>query len=121
MKKDKMVYRGEIYFADLDPVEGSEQGGRRPVLILQNDVGNRYAPTTIVSPITSQAKKHEYPTHVCIKNVKEIDNRSIVMLEQIRTISKERLKYKLGKLNQRMMQEVDMAIHISLGIGDEDR
>ncbi len=121
MKKDKMVYRGEIYFADLDPVEGSEQGGRRPVLILQNDVGNRYAPTTIVSPITSQAKKHEYPTHVHIKNVEGIDNRSIVMLEQMRTISKERLKYKMGELNHKTMKKINMAIHISLGIGDEDK
>ena len=119
MNKDAMVYRGEIYFADLDPVEGSEQGGRRPVLIIQNDIGNRYAPTTIISPITSQAKKYKYPTHVHIKNIEGIDNSSIVMLEQIRTISKDRLEFKMGKLNQRMMQKVNMAIHISLGIGDE--
>ena len=119
MNKDAMVYRGEIYFANLDPVEGSEQGGRRPVLIIQNDIGNRYAPTTIISPITSQAKKYKYPTHVHIKNIEGIDNSSIVMLEQIRTISKDRLEFKMGKLNQRMMQKVNMAIHISLGIGDE--
>lgn len=119
MKKNRIVYRGEIYFADLDPVEGSEQGGKRPVLIIQNDVGNQYAPTTIASPITSQFKKYKYPTHIYIENIEGIDNQSIVMLEQIRTISKERLKFKMGKLNQITMKKVDMAIHISLGMSDE--
>ena len=118
MKKDEMVYRGEIYFADLDPVEGSEQGGRRPVLIIQNDVGNRFAPTTIVSAITSQEKKHIYPTHVRVRNINGLEDSSIVMLEQIRTIAKERLEFKMGQLNRRTMWKVNLAILISLGIGE---
>ena len=121
MKKDEMVYRGEIYFADLDPVEGSEQGGRRPVLIIQNDVGNQYAPTTIVSAITSQEKKHIYPTHVRVRNVDGLEASSIVMLEQIRTIAKERLEFKIGQLNRKNMWRVNLAILISMGIGDERR
>ena len=120
MKKDEMVYQGEIYLADLNPVEGSEQGGRRPVLIIQNNVGNRYAPTTIISPITSQTKKHRYPTHVYIKDIEGLDSRSIVMLEQMRTISKERLKCKMGKLDGRTMGRVNMAIKISLGLKETD-
>ena len=98
-----------------------QQGGRRPVLIIQNDVGNQYAPTTIVSAITSQEKKHIYPTHVRVRNVDGLEDSSIVMLEQIRTIAKERLEFKMGQLNRRTMWKVNLAILISLGIGDEQR
>ena len=116
MKNKKKIYRGEIYFADMNPVMGSEQGGRRPVLIIQNDTGNQYAPTTIVAPITSQKKKHIYPTHVNIGNVEGLEESSIVMLEQLRTIAKERLEFRIGKLNARMMRSINRALFISLGL-----
>lgn len=109
------VKRGEIYYADLSPVVGSEQGGVRPVLILQNDMGNRYSPTTMVAAITSRKTKSDLPTHVSIF-VTGLKSESIVLLEQIRTIDKTRLGEYIGKLGKDDMGRVDHAIFVSLGI-----
>ncbi len=112
-----IVKRGDIYYADLSPVIGSEQGGVRPVLVVQNDVGNRYSPTVIAAAITSQINKAKLPTHI------EIDARdyglsrdSVVLLEQVRTIDKKRLKEKIGHLDERMMAHVNEALEISFGL-----
>ncbi len=109
--------RGDIYYADLSPVVGSEQGGVRPVLIVQNDIGNKYSPTVIAAAITSQRDKAKLPTHI------ELDARncglaknSVVLLEQIRTIDKKRLKEKMGKLDHESMSAVDRALSISFGL-----
>lgn len=111
-----MIKRGEIYLANLDPVIGSEQSGIRPVLIIQNDIGNRYSPTVIVLAITSKPKKL-IPTHVSIqKNIEGIEKDSIILVEQVRTIDKERLIKKLGTLDFRKMQEVKKALKLSLNI-----
>ncbi len=108
--------RGEIYFADLSPVVGSEQGGTRPVLIIQNDVGNKYSPTVIVSAITSQMTKAKLPTHIELSSsVYHLPKDSVVLLEQIRTLDKRRLKEKITTLDERKMKEVNRAILISLG------
>ncbi len=107
--------RGEIYFADLSPVVGSEQGGVRPVLILQNDMGNRYSPTTMVAAITGRKTKADLPTHVRISDA-GLKSESIVLLEQIRTIDKTRLGEYVGKLDKDDMGRVDHAILVSLGI-----
>ena len=107
------VKRGEIYYADLDPVTGSEQGGTRPVLILQNDIGNRYSPTVIVAPITGRNKK-ELPTHVAI-NIETLPKNSIALTEQIRTIDKQRLCEYVDELDEKQMKEVEKAVDISLG------
>lgn len=111
------IKRGEIYYADLRPVVGSEQGGIRPVLIVQNDIGNRYSPTTIVAAITSQEKK-SIPTHVNIfkDDINGLKNDSTVLLEQIRMIDKSRIKTKIGKLNQEDLDNIIDAIKISLAI-----
>ena len=101
------VKRGDIYYADLSPVVGSEQGGIRPVLIIQNDVGNRHSPTVICAAITSRMNKAKLPTHV------EIDRNSVVLLEQIRTIDKQRLKDLVCHLDEEIMNKVDEAIRIS--------
>ncbi len=111
----KQVKRGEIYFADLSPVVGSEQMGIRPVLILQNDRGNKHSPTTIVAAITSRKTKPKLPTHVKI-NTEGLQRESIVLLEQIRTIDKSRLGDYVGKLDKDMMGKVDHAIIKSFGI-----
>ena len=112
------IKRGDIFYADLSPVVGSEQGGIRPVLIVQNDVGNRYSPTVIAAAITSQHDKSRLPTHI---NVSAADcglsRDSIVLLEQVRTLDKKRLKEKTGALNQNSMNMVDKAISVSLGLG----
>lgn len=110
-----LVKRGEIYFADLAPVLGSEQGGERPVLILQNDTGNMYSPTTIVAAITSRPKKSNQPTHVKI-TADGLCRESTVLLEQIRTIDKSRLGDYIGKIDKDTMGKVDHAIITSLGI-----
>ena len=111
-----IVKRGDIYYADLRPVVGSEQGGVRPVLIIQNDIGNKYSPTVIVLAITSRPKK-VIPTHVSIeKNIKGIEKDSIILVEQVRTIDKERLIKKLGTLDFKKMQEVKKALKLSLNI-----
>ncbi len=109
------VKRGEIYYADLSPVVGSEQGGVRPVLILQNDMGNRYSPTTMVAAITGRKTKADLPTHVRI-SAAGLKSESIVLLEQIRTVDKTRLGEFVGKLGKDDMGRVDHAILVSLGI-----
>lgn len=111
----KEIKRNEIYYADLSPVVGSEQGGVRPVLILQNDVGNRYSPTTIVAAVTSRQTKAKLPTHVDIQ-VEDLPKDSIVLLEQIRTVDKTRLTEYIGRLDKSSMGRVDHAIVVSLGI-----
>lgn len=111
------VKRGDIYYADLSPVIGSEQGGVRPVLVVQNNVGNKYSPTIIIAAITSQINKARLPTHVEI-NAPDfgLPKDSVVLLEQIRTIDKKRLREKIGKFDEDMMKIVDEALKISIGI-----
>ncbi len=112
----EQVKRGEIYYADLSPVVGSEQGGVRPVLIIQNDVGNKYSPTVIVSAITSQLSKAKLPTHIDLSAEKyNLPKNSVALLEQIRTLDKRRLKEKVTSLSPEKMREVNKAILISLG------
>lgn len=111
------VKRGDVYYADLSPVIGSEQGGIRPVLVLQNNVGNKYSPTIIVSAITSQINKSKLPTHIEI-NAAEfgLSKDSVVLLEQIRTIDKKRLRERIGHLNDDVMDQVNEALQISFGM-----
>ena len=109
----KQVKRGEIYYADLSPVVGSEQGGVRPVLVLQNDKGNCYSPTTIVAAVTSKTEKTQFPTHVKI-SADGLKVPSIVLLEQLRTIDKRRLKDKVCHLDQEILDQVNQALKISL-------
>ena len=112
------VKRGEIYYADLSPVVGSEQGGIRPVLIVQNDVGNRFSPTVIAAAITSQKDKARLPTHIQLNSLGSgLARDSIVLLEQIRTIDKRRLKEHMGRLDDTSMTRVDEALQISFGLG----
>lgn len=114
------IKRGDIFYADLSPVIGSEQGGLRPVLIVQNDVGNRYSPTVIAAAITSKLTKAKLPTHIDICGPEAgLSKDSVVLLEQIRTIDKKRLKEKMGHLDEVTMDSVDNAIQISFGIGAE--
>lgn len=111
------IKRGDIFYADLSPVVGSEQGGLRPVLIVQNDVGNRYSPTVIAAAITSRMTKTRLPTHIDIYATDAgLVKDSVVLLEQIRTIDKQRLKEKMGHLSERMMAEVDEALYVSFGL-----
>ncbi len=113
---ENIFRRGEIYFADLNPVIGSEQGGVRPVLIIQNDIGNKFSPTVIVSAITSQLSKAKLPTHIELpSDVSHLPKNSVVLLEQIRTLDKRRLKEKVTKLDEKKMKEVNRALLISLG------
>ncbi|MDE6036243.1 MAG: type II toxin-antitoxin system PemK/MazF family toxin [Ruminococcus sp.] len=112
------VKRGEIYYADLSPVVGSEQGGIRPVLIVQNDVGNKHSPTVIAAAITSQRDKTHLPTHIEVQADKcGLAKDSIVLLEQIRTLDKKRLKDKMGELDFISMNKVNTALSISFGLG----
>lgn len=112
-----MVKRGEIYFADLSPVIGSEQGGVRPVLVVQNDVGNKYSPTIIISAITSKIDKAKLPTHVELgAGDYNLPKNSVILLEQVRTIDKRRLKDKIGFLSPVAMTDVDKGLLISLGL-----
>ena len=112
------VKRGDIYYADLSPVVGSEQGGLRPVLIIQNDVGNRYSPTVIAAAITSRLTKSRLPTHIDVMADKVgLQKDSVVLLEQIRTIDKQRLKEHMGRLDEQSMIRVDEALQISFGLG----
>ena len=111
------IKRGEIYYADLSPVVGSEQGGIRPVLIVQNDIGNKYSPTVIAAAITSQKDKTKLPTHIQLQaDDSGLVRDSIVLLEQIRTIDKRRLKERMGRLDDRSMYRVNQAIGVSLGL-----
>lgn len=117
------VRRGDIYYADLSPVVGSEQGGIRPVLIVQNNVGNRFSPTVIAAAITSQKEKTNLPTHIRVQSsTSGLARDSIVLLEQIRTIDKQRLKEHMGTLDELSMNRVDEALQISFGLqtGDAD-
>ena len=111
------IKRGDIYYADLSPVIGSEQGGMRPVLIIQNDTGNKHSPTVIAAAITSQINKARLPTHIELeaKNY-GLSKDSVVLLEQIRTIDKRRLKERMGKLDDSLMNRVDNAIAVSFGL-----
>jgi mRNA interferase MazF len=112
------VHRGDIYYADLSPVIGSEQGGVRPVLIVQNDVGNKYSPTVIAAAITSQTGKTRLPTHISLNAEKcGLSKDSVVLLEQIRTLDKKRLKERMGALDISSMQMVNQALQISFGLG----
>ncbi len=112
-----IVKRGDIYYADLSPVVGSEQGGVRPVLIIQNDVGNKYSPTVIATAITSQINKAKMPTHIELDaNEYGLSKDSVVLAEQIRTIDKQRLKEKIGHLDDRLMTRVNEALEISFGL-----
>ena len=114
-----MIKRGEIYFADLSPVVGSEQGGVRPILIVQNDTGNRYSPTIIAAAVTSKLDKAKLPTHIEL-SAKEfgLTKDSVILLEQIRTLDKRRLKERIGELSDSKMEMVDTALLISLGFGE---
>lgn len=112
-----IVKRGDIYYADLSPVVGSEQGGVRPVLIIQNDVGNKYSPTVIATAITSQINKAKMPTHIELDaNEYGLSKDSVVLAEQIRTIDKQRLKEKIGHLDDNLMDKVNEALEISFGL-----
>ena len=109
------LHRGDIYYADLRPVVGSEQGGIRPVLIIQNDVGNRHSPTIICAAITSKMNKAKLPTHVELDARKyDLMKDSVVLLEQLRTIDKQRLKDKVCRLDSEILKKVDRALEISL-------
>jgi len=120
-EEEKMsVKRGDIYYADLSPVVGSEQGGLRPVLIIQNDVGNRHSPTVIAAAITSKMGKSRLPTHIDIYAERAgLQKDSVVLLEQVRTLDKQRLKEKMGHLDDGMMSEINNAIAVSFGLGTQ--
>ena len=117
---DSTVRRGDIFYADLSPVVGSEQGGTRPVLILQNDTGNRYSPTVISAAITSQKDKAKLPTHIELPSAYGLAKDSVILLEQIRTLDKKRLKERIGELPPATMVRVNRAILISLGFPVEN-
>lgn len=111
------VKRGDIYYADLSPVVGSEQGGIRPVLVVQNDVGNKYSPTIIVAAVTSRRNKADLPTHVEIAaDGNGLSKNSVILLEQLRTIDKTRLKERIGTIDRNRLPEVNEALSVSLGI-----
>lgn len=115
------IKRGDIYYADLSPVVGSEQGGLRPVLIVQNDVGNRYSPTVIAAAITSKMGKTKLPTHIDIPGQNAgLSKDSVILLEQVRTIDKQRLKEKMGHLDRVTMNSVNNAIQVSFGLGSDE-
>ena len=114
------IKRGDIYYADLSPVIGSEQGGIRPVLIIQNDVGNKYSPTVIAAAITSKLNKSRLPTHIEVDALEYgLAKDSIILLEQIRTLDKQRLKERMGHLNENKMIDVNKALFVSFGLEEE--
>ena len=114
-----IVKRGDIYYADLSPVIGSEQGGIRPVLVVQNDIGNKYSPTVIAAAITSQINKAKLPTHIEANAQKYgLSKDSVILLEQVRTIDKKRLKEKIGRLDDELMEKVNEALSVSFGLID---
>ena len=115
---EKSIKRGDIFYAELNPVIGSEQGGIRPVLIISNDTGNRYSPTVIVAAITSRVQtKAKLPTHIEVNDFEGLDKNSVVLLEQIRTIDKQRLKQYMGMMPDNIMARVNKALAISLAMG----
>ena len=114
-----VVKRGDIFYADLSPVIGSEQGGTRPVLVIQNDVGNKFSPTVIIAAITSQINKAKLPTHIEISaNDFGLAKDSVILLEQIRTIDKKRLRENIGRLDEDLLLRVDEALGVSFGISE---
>ena len=114
------VHRGEVFYADLSPVVGSEQGGIRPVLIIQNEIGNRHSPTVIAAAITSRQDKNRLPTHISVRADRcGLAKDSIISTEQIRTLDKRRLREHMGKLDETMMKQVDGAIAVSFGLHPE--
>lgn len=114
-----IIKRGDIFYADLSPVVGSEQGGLRPVLIVQNDVGNKFSPTVIAAAITSQISKTKLPTHIGVyADNYGLAKDSVILLEQIRTLDKQRLKEKMGHLDEAVMERVNEAISVSFGLSD---
>lgn len=117
----KEVKRGEVFYADLSPVVGSEQGGVRPVLIVQNDVGNRFSPTVIAAAITSKHDKTNLPTHIGLKaGTGGLTKDSVVLLEQIRTLDKRRLREKAGRLDEEVLHQVDSALGVSFGLNAQN-
>lgn len=113
------IKRGDLFYADLSPVVGSEQGGVRPVIVVQNNVGNKYSPTIIVAPVTSQLNKAKLPTHVRLKsNEFGLPKNSVALMEQLRTIDKKRLREKIGSFNHDIMLKIDEAMAISLDLVD---
>ena len=113
--EDRNVKRGDIYHADLDPVFGSEQGGYRPVLVIQNNIGNKYSPTVIVAAITSK-EKMKLPTHIAVPEMEGLEKDSVVLLEQLRTIDKKRLRDKVCHLDREILRKVERALLISLDL-----
>ena len=113
----KAIRRGDLFYADLNPVVGSEQGGIRPVLVIQNDVGNHFSPTVVAAAITSRKAKNSLPTHVLLENVPGLAPTSLLLLEQLRTIDRKRLRGYIGRISKEKMLEVDAALAISIGIG----
>lgn len=112
-----IVKRGDIFYADLSPVVGSEQGGIRPVLVIQNDIGNKFSPTIIVAAITSQINKAKLPTHIEISaNDFGLAKDSVILLEQVRTVDKKRLRDRIGRLDEELMNDVNEALTVSFGI-----
>ena len=112
--------RGDIFYADLSPVVGSEQGGVRPVLIVQNDTGNRHSPTVIAAAITSQTGTARLPTHISVAPLScGLPKESVILLEQVRTLDKRRLREKMGRLDEGVMRQVDAAIAVSFGLHPE--
>ena len=113
----KAIRRGDLFYADLNPVVGSEQGGIRPVLVIQNDVGNHFSPTVVAAAITRRKAKNSLPTHILLENVPGLAPTSLLLLEQLRTIDRKRLRGYIGRISKEKMLEVDAALAISIGIG----
>lgn len=113
----KAIRRGDLFYADLNPVVGSKQGGIRPVLVIQNDVGNHFSPTVVAAAITSRKAKNSLPTHILLENVPGLAPTSLLLLEQLRTIDRKRLRGYIGRISKEKMLEVDAALAISIGIG----
>lgn len=113
----KAIRRGDLFYADLNPVIGSEQGGIRPVLVIQNDVGNHFSPTVVAAAITSRKAKNSLPTHILLENVPGLAPTSLLLLEQLRTIDRKRLRGYIGRISKEKMLEIDAALAISVGIG----
>ena len=118
---DKTNKRGDIYYADLNPVVGSEQGGTRPVLVISNDIGNKHSPTVIIAAITSRVrKKKKLPTHLYLEQIEGLPANSIILFEQLRTIDKKRLREHIGMLDSQQILTADNALLISLGLDKKD-
>ena len=113
----KAIRRGDLFYSGLNPVVGSEQGGIRPVLVIQNDVGNYFSPTVVAAAITSRKAKNSLPTHILLENVPGLAPTSLLLLEQLRTIDRKRLRGYIGRISKEKMLEIDAALAISIGIG----